>query len=180
MIVRKLNFFSPEEGYKKIEINIHEDKSLCAVYLKNKGYSIFIKDNDADMFLINTELAPDDFKLDENKTEKEECIQIVKILLDEIYANFDIPEYEKEHHEFAFLKIMDLFNTEAVEFLDEDSKLYKLIELGFMKLDVEILKITVNNELLSNSNEDEKPSVFKNLSSSFDSPLKRFKENKEE
>lgn len=178
MFFRNLNFFIPEGGYKKIEINIHDDKKLGAVYLKNKGYSIFIKGNEDDMFLIHSELNPEDFKHEENSNEKEEFITIIKTLLDEIYSNFDIPEYEKEHHEFVFLKIMDLFDTEAAKILEKDSKLYQLIELGFIKLDLEILKITINDELLNESNK-EKPSLFKNLSNSLDVSFKRFKDKED-
>ena len=93
MIFRKLNFLSPHRGYRKIEITIHENRSLCAVYLENKGYSIFIKGNEKEMFLINSDIAPDDFKNEKNKQDKKEFINLIKILLDEIYLNLDIQEY---------------------------------------------------------------------------------------
>jgi hypothetical protein len=41
---------------------------------------------------------------------------------------------------------MDLFSTEAVELIDEDSDLYKNIELGFIKFDIDLLNLKVNNE----------------------------------
>ena len=93
------------------------------------------------MFLINTNLSPDEFKLDQNAGEKEDLINLVKILLDQIYEDVNIPEYEKQHHEFVFLKIMDLFNTEDIEIIDRDSDLYKTIELGFIKFDISLLNL---------------------------------------
>lgn len=183
MIFRKLNFLSPPGGYRKIEINIHEDKFLCAVYLQNKGYSIFIKGNEKEMYLINSDISPDDFKLEDYKHDKEEFINLIKVLLDEIYSDFEIEEYEREHHEFVFLKIMDLFNTDLVEILDDESDLYKLIELGFMKFDIDMLNIDVNKEPTINPNTTEKKSTLKNISNSIDDSIKDFKEkhlNKEE
>lgn len=146
MIVRKLNFLMPPGGYRKVETIIHEDNKLTAVYLKDKGYCLFINGKDEEMFLINTDISPEEFKLDENGDDKEDFINLVKILLDQIYEGVDIPEYEKQHHEFVFLKIMDLFSTEAVELIDEDSDLYKNIELGFIKFDIDLLNLKVNNE----------------------------------
>ncbi|WP_295721377.1 hypothetical protein [uncultured Methanobrevibacter sp.] len=141
MIVRKLNFLMPPDGYKKVEANIIEEDKVCAIYIKNKGYCFYINDEEDDMFLINTNLAPDEFKLDQNAQEKEDFINLVKILLDQIYEGVDIPEYEKQHHKFVFLKIMDLFNTDAIEIIDNDSDLYKKVELGFIKLDIDLLNI---------------------------------------
>lgn len=151
MIVRKLNFLMPPGGYRKVETLIHEDNKINAIYLKDKGYCIFINDKKDEMFLINTDIAPDSFKLDENVAEKEEFINLIKTLLDQIYDGVDIPEYEKQHHEFVFLKIMDLFSTEAVEIIDEDSELYKTIELGFMKFDIDLLNLNVNDKPTMNT-----------------------------
>lgn len=176
MIFRKLNFLSPPEGYKKIEINIHEDKSLCVIYLENKGYSIFVKGNEKEMFLINSNISPDDFNLEENKHDKEEFINLIKVLLDEIYSNFEIEEYEREHHEFVFLKLMDLFNTNLVEVLDDESELYKLIELGFIKFDIDLLNLKVNNQPTINPNTTEKTSTLENISNSIDDSIKEVKE----
>lgn len=142
----------PPGGYRKVETMIHEDNKINAVYLKDKGYCIFINDKMDEMLLINTDIAPDSFKLDENLAEKQEFINIIKTLLDQIYEGVDIPEYEKQHHEFVFLKIMDLFSTEAVEIIDDDSELFKTIELGFMKFDIDLLNLNVNNDSKMNAN----------------------------
>ena len=90
---------------------------------------------------FNTKLTPEEFKSEENASDKEDFINLIKILLDQIYGDSDIPEYEKQHHEFVFLKIMDLFSTKDVEIIDKDSELYKIIELGFIRFDIELLKL---------------------------------------
>lgn len=141
MIVRKLNFLTLSEGYDKISISIYDGKKINAVYLKNKGYCVYIDDKEDEMFLINTKLTPEEFKSEENASDKEDFINLIKILLDQIYGDSDIPEYEKQHHEFVFLKIMDLFSTKDVEIIDKDSELYKIIELGFIRFDIELLKL---------------------------------------
>ncbi len=141
MIVRKLNFLTLSEGYDKISISIYDGKKINAVYLKNKGYCVYVDGKEDEMFLINTKLTPEEFKSEENASDKEDFINLIKILLDQIYGDTDIPEYEKEHHEFVFLKIMDLFNTKDVEIIDKDSELYKTIELGFIRFDIELLKL---------------------------------------
>lgn len=139
MIVRKLNFLIPQSGYKKVESIIHDDKKLSVVYVENKGYSVFINGIEDEMFLINTDISPEGFKLEENTSDKTDFINLIKLLLDQIYEDVDIPEYEKQHHEFVFLRIMDLFESDDVESVSNDSELYKLIELGFMKFDIDLL-----------------------------------------
>lgn len=167
MIVRKLNFLSPPGGYRKVETTIYEESKLCSVHLKDKGYCLFIVGNEDEMFLINTEISPEDFKLEENAKEKEDFINLIKVSLDQIYEGVDIPEYEKQHHEFVFLKMMDLFGTEAVEIIDVDSELYKTIELGFMKFDIDLLNLNVNNKPTINTN---------TAGNNSDSPVKSFKD----
>ena len=134
----------PSIGYKKVEIDIHEKEKICAVYIKNNGYCIYIDGKENEMFLIKTNLSPDEFKLEENSEEKEDFINLVELLLEQIYGNVDIPEYEEQHHEFVFLKIMDLFNKNGFEVIDKDSDLYKTIELGFIKLDIDLLNLNAD------------------------------------
>lgn len=164
MIVRKLNFLMPPGGYRKVGTKVHEENVISAVYLKDKGYCLFIEGKEDEMFLINTDIAPDDFKIEENATNKEDFINLVKVLLDQIYEGVDIPEYEKQHHEFVFLKLMDLFNTDVVEIIDESTDLYKAIELGFIKFDIDLLNLNVNNKPTMNTNTND------------DSPVKSFKD----
>ena len=136
----------PSIGYKKVEVDIHEKEKICAVYIGNNGYSIYINDKEDDMFLIKTDISPEEFKLEENAQDKEDFINIIKLLLDKIYADIDIPEYEEEHQEFVFLKIMDLFAKNNYELIDKDSNLYKTIELGFIKLDINLLNHDSHNK----------------------------------
>lgn len=134
----------PSIGYKKVEIDIHEKEKICAVYIENNGYCIYIENKEDEMFLIKTNLSPDEFKLEKNSEEKEDFINLVELLLEQIYENVDIPEYEEQHHEFVFLKIMDLFNKNGFEVIDKDSDLYKTIELGFIKLDIDLLNLNAD------------------------------------
>lgn len=136
----------PSIGYKKVEVDIYEKEKICAVYIENNGYCIYINDQEDDMFLIKTDISPEEFKLEENAEYKEDFINIIKLLLDKIYADIDIPEYEEEHQEFVFLKIMDLFAKNNYELIDKDSNLYKTIELGFIKLDINLLNHDSHNK----------------------------------
>ena len=147
MIIRKLSFLMPSIGYKKVEVDIYEKEKICAVYIENNGYCIYINDKEDDMFLIKTDISPEEFKLEENAEYKEDFINIIKLLLDKIYADIDIPEYEEEHQEFVFLKIMDLFAKNNYELIDKDSDLYKTIELGFIKLDINLLNHDSHNNV---------------------------------
>lgn len=139
MIFRKLNFLTPSEGYKKVENDIYGDSKINTAYIKNKGYCIYIDGKEDEMFLINTNISPDEFELEENSEDKEDFINIIKMLLNQIYDGVDIPEYEKQHHEFVFLKIMDLFNTDNVQLIPRNSDLYNTIELGFIKFDIDLI-----------------------------------------
>lgn len=147
MIIRKLSFLMPSIRYKKVEVDIYEKEKICAVYIENNGYCIYINDKEDDMFLIKTDISPEEFKLEENAEYKEDFINIIKLLLDKIYADIDIPEYEEEHQEFVFLKIMDLFAKNNYELIDKDSDLYKTIELGFIKLDINLLNHDSHNNV---------------------------------
>jgi hypothetical protein len=40
----------PPGGYRKVETLIHEDNKINAIYLKDKGYCIFINDKKDEMF----------------------------------------------------------------------------------------------------------------------------------
>ncbi|SDA37039.1 hypothetical protein [Methanobrevibacter millerae] len=146
MIVRKLNFLMPKHGYKKVEVSIYGEKNICTIYIENKGYAIYINGNEEDMFLIKTNMSPDEFKSRKNAEDNEDFINLIKLLLDQIYADIDIPEYEEQHHEFVFLKIMDYFSKNDFKVINEGSDLYKTIEWGFMKLDIDLLNLKVNNE----------------------------------
>ena len=146
MIIRNLNFLVHDQ-FSKVEISILENKNLGLVYIENSGYSLIWGENEEikDIFLIKSELKPQDFKLEENKKEKEDFIDLLHMFLNKIYDGTDIPEYEKQHHEFVFLKIIDLFEKNEVEYIDKTSELYKTINEGLMKLDIDILFVNGGN-----------------------------------
>ena len=92
------------------------------------------------------------------------------MLLDRIYGVADIKEYEKQHHEHVFLRLMDMFNegSDVEKISEANSKLYKDIEKGFMKLELDVMdnKINALNSSLSD------------VSNNFDSTVKTMEENK--
>lgn len=146
MIVRKLDFLMPFKGYKKVETDIYDEEKISTVYIKNNGYCIYIEGREDEMYLIKSSLSPDELALEENSEERKDFINLLELLLEQIYENVDIPEYETQHHEFVFLKIMDLFEKDEFKVIERDSDLYKTIELGFIKFDIDLL----NHESLNN------------------------------
>ena len=68
------------------------------------------------------------------------------MLLDKIYSVADIKEYEKQHQEHVFLRLMDMLNDgKGIEMINEDnSQTYKDIEKGFMKLELDIMDNKIN------------------------------------
>ena len=56
-------------------------------------------------------------------------------------------EYEKQHQEHVFLRLMDMLtdgdNIELIS--EENSKIYSDIEKGFMKLELDIMDTKINS-----------------------------------
>ena len=143
MLVRNLDFLSIPKEFSKVELDIFEGKSIVLVYIENKGYSLVLKEKDknSSVFLLKTELTPDNINSD-----KEDLINVIKMLLDRIYSGADIKEYEKMHQEHVFLQLMDMLKEgDKVELITEESKLYTEIEKGFMKLELDIMDNKINS-----------------------------------
>ena len=68
------------------------------------------------------------------------------MLLDKIYSVADIKEYEKQHQEHVFLRLMDMLNDgdDVEKISEETSKIYTDIEKGFMKLEIDIMDNKIN------------------------------------
>lgn len=140
MIVRDLNFLLKKE-YKEATLNIYENKDLSLVFVENKGYSLYISENGErkDTFLIKSDHSLSELNQIENAEEKNSFIDLIQLFLNKIYDGMDIPDFDKEHREYVFLKFVDLFEKNEVEIIDASSELYNAINNGFTRLDIEIL-----------------------------------------
>lgn len=69
------------------------------------------------------------------------------MLLDKIYSVADIKEYEKQHQEHVFLRLMDMLNegNDVEKISEENSKIYADIEKGFIKLELDIMDNKINS-----------------------------------
>lgn len=85
-------------------------------------------------------------KYNENN-DKEDFINVIKMLLEKVYSEYTIKEYEKQHQEHVFLRLMDMLtdgdNIELIS--EENSKIYSDIEKGFMKLELDIMDTKINS-----------------------------------
>ncbi|MBE6489691.1 MAG: hypothetical protein E7Z83_02410 [Methanobrevibacter sp.] len=145
MLVRNLDFLSIPKEFAKVEIEIYDKKSIALVYIENKGYSLVLKDENVinSVFLLKTDIIPSNVN---GHSDREDFINVIKMLLDRIYSVSDIKEYEKQHQEHVFLRLMDMLNEgNGVEMIsEENSKIYTDIEKGFMKLEIDIMDNKIN------------------------------------
>ena len=145
MLVRNLDFLSIPKEFAKVEVNIYGDSSIALVYIENKGYSLVLKEKEEidSVFLLKTDILPNNVNEHSDRTD---FINVIKMLLDKVYSIADIKEYEKQHQEHVFLRLMDMLNEgTGVEMIsEENSKTYSDIEKGFMKLELDIMDNKIN------------------------------------
>ena len=143
MIVRNLESLKMNKKLAKVESNVYEDKNVGLVFVLNHGFVLFVscagKWND--VFIIKTATKPLDYVEEGNDKKilenKNDFIELIHGLLDKIYEDTGIKEYEKKHPEYIFLELIDKLTSGGVELIDESFEYYDDIDEGFLRLEVE-------------------------------------------
>lgn len=101
MLVRNLDYLSIPKEFSKVELDIYDNKFITLVYIQQKGYSLVLKNNEEidSVFLLKTDILPNNVN---DHSDRQDFINVIKMLLDKIYSGADIKEYEKQHQEHVF------------------------------------------------------------------------------
>lgn len=141
MFSRRFDYLKLNSKLKKVEIEIAENKKVYLIDVSGEGYAIYSNHGeiDSNLYLIKTNISPVNFDLEENKKDKEQFIEIIGALLSKLYEGETLRDYEKKHPEHILMQLMDLLDS-TIEYIDENDDLYKKLDIGFLKLELESLK----------------------------------------
>ncbi|WP_455645541.1 hypothetical protein [Methanosphaera sp.] len=153
MIIRNLNYLNLSNDSRKTTLEIHDEKHIGLAYIPDKGYALFIDDENPEenMFLIETNTTPVDLLCNKAYIQEfNQTIYIVEAIFDVIYNNITDDDFEFKDSQNTLAVLLDQVN-ESEDIIDKNSKLYKIIDNGFLKLDIDELK----NNLQQNMNRQE-------------------------
>jgi len=160
MIIRKLNYLNLETELKMMSLELLKDHYIRLVYSPKNGYAVYSEVNNIqnDFFLIKTDNVPGDFNQEnpEIQADKSEFVQIITAIIDNIYKDKEIKEYEKKHPEYVLMELLDKLSLEDAETITKDNPIYEDINDGFLRLNVD--QMMNNNSTIPHNFDD-----FKNI-----------------
>lgn len=149
MIIRKLEFLNIGSDSRKVSTVIYNDISVGLVYVPDKGYAVFIDNEnpESEMFLLETKTTPKEYieNRDKYKEELSNFNSVISSIFNIIYKDSEIKEYEKKHPDYTIIELMDKISEESADYLKDNKKLYDIVNDGFMKLDIDDLLNRINS-----------------------------------
>lgn len=142
MIIRKYEELNFNNILIKAECDVSKNQKIGIIYVQNRGYMLFNIENENwnDFIFIKTMTKPveytEDNLNDKIQKNKGDFIDLITEILDNIYKDQDIKEYEKKHPEYVFMELFDKLNSAQIEEIKQDHKYYKLVEEGFTKIEI--------------------------------------------
>lgn len=153
MIIRTYEDLKFNSILVETEADIYKNMKVGLIYVAGHGYTLFriSQENWDDFVFIKTMTKPIQYSgeiVDEELLKnKDEFIEVISDVLEDIYVNSEIKEYEKKHPEYIFMELFDKFNEAKINQITRDHKYYSLIEDGFMKIAISQLQNFENQQI---------------------------------
>lgn len=142
MIIRRYDELNFNNTLIKSECDVSANQKIGIIYVQKRGYMLFNVENETwnDFIFIKTMTKPVEYtkeNLDEKiHKNKNDFINLITEILNDIYKDQNIKEYEKKHPEYVFMELFDKLNSAQIEEITPDHKYYKLVEEGFTKIEI--------------------------------------------